>query len=262
MQRVKYESTTTGTGALTLTVPTGFQAIGVAETYPTAGSCIYTIIDGNGTGWETGYGTISGSTLTRGTFLFQSSAGAGGAGFYDKISCSATTPHTVIISRQGFEGHILLASFQDTTGTAFSTASSTTMAGLAADIDGQQYAWDAVASGSAATIVADPMTELAIARAYRLTFTAECDDTSAGNYFGCGIRMNSETKDRVSAWAPLIGTDTICSCTTPIIEATPPFADANSGHKLNDGGAVVYTMYNTSGGSITVKPTIYVEWYL
>lgn len=261
MQRVKYETNTTGTGALTLTVPTGFQSItGATHPYPTSGACIYTIIDGDGSAWETGYGTISGSTLTRASYAFQSSAGGGGPGFYYSISCSATTPHTVLISRQAYEGHICTASYQDTTGTTFSTASSTTMS-LSGDIDGLSYANDAAVGAAVATIVADPMTEFKLARGYRITFTGECDDTSAGDFFGVGVRMNSETKDRVQAWAPLIGTDTLCSCTTPMIRNRPPFIDGETDY-LDDGGAVVYTMYNTAGTNITVKPTIYVEWYM
>ena len=69
--RVKETSTTTGTGTLSLAgAVDGFQSFvaGVGTTNVT----YYTIVDGNGTAWEVGYGTVtdaSPDTLSRTAYL-------------------------------------------------------------------------------------------------------------------------------------------------------------------------------------------------
>ena len=76
--RVKDTTTTTGTGAVTLsgTPPTGFQSFnaGVGN----ANSCYYTIADQTGANWEVGIGTYTNSTvsLSRDTVLSSSNSNA------------------------------------------------------------------------------------------------------------------------------------------------------------------------------------------
>ncbi|MCP5414369.1 MAG: hypothetical protein H6961_07150 [Chromatiaceae bacterium] len=66
MNRVKYTSTSTGTSTLELSIPSGFQDLSQAvNTYGSSDIFIYTLIDGNGTDWEVGYGTMYGYFLKR-----------------------------------------------------------------------------------------------------------------------------------------------------------------------------------------------------
>ena len=76
--RVKDTTTSTSTGAVTLsgTAPTGFQSFnsGVGN----GNSCYYTIADQSGANWEVGIGTYTNSTtsLSRDTVLASSNAGS------------------------------------------------------------------------------------------------------------------------------------------------------------------------------------------
>jgi hypothetical protein len=62
--RVKETTTTTGTGTLTLAgAATQFQSFSTA--IGNGNTTYYTLIDGNGTDWEVGLGTVGAGTLTR-----------------------------------------------------------------------------------------------------------------------------------------------------------------------------------------------------
>ena len=102
MIRHKYETTTTGTGNLTVTVPIGFSSdvstvrtphgteYGGAQVYP------YVLVDGNGTDWEHGYGVLATSTFTRTTVVESTNAGSA-------INLSANT-HTVFVEESSVAG--------------------------------------------------------------------------------------------------------------------------------------------------------------
>lgn len=71
--RVKEQSTTTGTGTFTLTgAVTGFQSFSSA--IGNTNTTYYTITDN--TNWETGIGTVGAGTLARTTVLESSNAGS------------------------------------------------------------------------------------------------------------------------------------------------------------------------------------------
>lgn len=76
--RVKDTTTSTSTGAVTLsgTPPTGFQSFytGIGD----GNSCYYTIADQSGANWEVGIGTYTNSTtsLSRDTVLASSNSGS------------------------------------------------------------------------------------------------------------------------------------------------------------------------------------------
>lgn len=74
--RLKQESTTTGTGSYTLgSVPAGFAAFSSAMAVND--TCYYAAADQAGNGWEVGIGTLSATnTLARTTILASSNAGA------------------------------------------------------------------------------------------------------------------------------------------------------------------------------------------
>lgn len=76
--RVKDQTTTTGTGTVTIsgTAPTGYRTITSAHT--TGATVRYTIVTSDLSEWEVGQGvwTSSGSTLTRGTVYASSNSGA------------------------------------------------------------------------------------------------------------------------------------------------------------------------------------------
>ena len=76
--RVKDTTTTTGTGAITLsgTAPTQFVAFATAYAVPT-NRIPYAIVGQSGTEWETGLGSLTASTtLTRDQINFSSNANA------------------------------------------------------------------------------------------------------------------------------------------------------------------------------------------
>lgn len=84
--RVQETTSTTGTGSLTLAgAATQFQAFGTKLS--NGDTCEYTILSGDGTGWEVGIGTYttSGNTLSRDT-VYDGSSGPG-----VKISLSGTS---------------------------------------------------------------------------------------------------------------------------------------------------------------------------
>ena len=92
--RVKETSNTTGTGTLDLAgAVTGFRTFvaGIATT----NLCPYTLLDGNGTNWEIGIGTVTDAapdTLARTTVILND------AGTSTAITLSTSTPHTVFNS--------------------------------------------------------------------------------------------------------------------------------------------------------------------
>ena len=76
--RVKDTTTSTSTGAVTLsgTPRTGFQSFGTA--IGNGNTCYYTIADQSGSNWEVGIGTYTsaGTSLSRDTVLASSNSGA------------------------------------------------------------------------------------------------------------------------------------------------------------------------------------------
>lgn len=75
--RVKDSTSTTGTGALTLsgTAPAGYQAF--SDVMATGDTCVYAISSSSGTEWEVGIGRLTGTTtLARDRVLASSNANA------------------------------------------------------------------------------------------------------------------------------------------------------------------------------------------
>ncbi len=268
MHRVKYETSTTGGAtALTLSAATGFDSMFTNADHPFhphdhTGACFYYLIDGNGTAWECGYGTISGSTLTRpSNDVFYSTDGAGGPGFYTSISLSGSTPHTVIITRGAFEGRVITARYSSTTGN-FSTASQQFTSWLN-EFDGLIYALDSKNGNSTANVVGKPFEEMKMARGYRLVAYGKCDNTSAGDMWGIGIRLNTTLPDIVQNYAPCAGSNTVCSVCTPMMRNVPPFVDSSVSHCLNDNNVLDYYAYNPNTVTdLNVQINLFIEWYL
>jgi len=258
MNRVKYTTTSTGTGTLTLSVETQFQDITAGENtfLATGNPFIYTIIDANGTDWETGYATLSGTTMTRQAIFESTNANAA-------VNLSAGT-HTILVNRSFYEGHVIVDCFGINTPPSFSTANTS----LAFDqrdsgpyggtVQGSTYCPGAQGS-SISGICNNPKDEIPYARGYRAHLVLTCSTTQSGHFFGCGISPYSATAPIASAYGPCIS-GTVVSCTTPIIENPNPFDDTHT--HVRDADFNTYVAYNTSGSSITVDPYLYIEWYL
>lgn len=258
MNRVKYTSTTTGTGALTLSVVTQFQGEPASiNTFAGADAVIYTIIDGDGTDWETGYGTISGTTLTRSAVFESTNADA-------LVSLSANT-HTVLISRSFYEGHTITASFIPATTGVVTFSTSTTDITWAQEgqnanssiIDGDDDC-PGQAGGAIATLCANPKAEIPYCRGYSLHMRAYVDTTQASDFWALEIDTEGFGTPIAQAWAP-ITTGYYLSVTSPIIEAKNPFTGTSD---LIDQDTVTYGIKNSSGASIDVYPQLYITWYL
>ena len=112
MNRVKYTSTSTGTSTLELSIPSGFQDLSQAvNTYGSSDIFYLYPIDGNGTDWEVGYGTMYGSTFTR-VAVFESTNSD------SFIDCSANE-HTILCHRSFYEGHVITAAYEPESGGGF-----------------------------------------------------------------------------------------------------------------------------------------------
>lgn len=262
MHRTMYTTTSTTT-ALTLTAATGFTALDSAHYTAMGGTghVLYTLLAANGTDWEVGYGTLSGSTLTRSDYPFNSSGGAGGPGYYYQITLSAGT-HTVILSHEWYSGHIILGRYRNATGVSITNTSTTSMGTLATDVDGPSYMQGVGAA--AATVVADPQDEIPYARGYRILFSARCADSggTAGDAFGCQLYVNgASTEYLAGASSPLRGSETVVTAVSPIIDMKPPCADAAS-DRIDTGSGVTYELWATKSTAVTVDPVIAIEWHL
>ena len=256
MNRVKYTTTTTGTGNLTLSLETGFQAAASAPVYNMSDSRLhYFILDANGTDWEYGLASISGTALTRQTVLESTNAGAA-------VSLSAGT-HTVFIHKGGVEGLILTCAIQDATPAAIS-------ANTAADVASGTLQFDTVLQDDLAALpaawvvdttadeVTTPISEwqyplqngaTGLLKGWRAHFLVKVPSTATagnvgieiGTYFGTPI---------AAAWAPFInGRANTVSCSTPWIEKPEP--DGTSWPQSVD--HISPLVYNDSAASLTLS---------
>lgn len=262
MHRTKYTTTSTGT-TLTLSAATGFTAIDSAQYTAMGGDghVLYVLLAENGTEWEVGYGTLSGSSLTRSSFPFNSSDGAGGPGFYYNITLTAGT-HTVYFTHEWYTGHTVMNRYRNATGVSITNTSTTSMGTLATDVEGTLYAQGL--GSAAATVVADPAAELPYARGYRILFSARCADAggSAGDAFGCQLYANgASTEYLAGASSVLRGSETVVTAVSPVIDMRPPYPDSGSA-MIDTGTGITYELWATKSTAVTVDPVIVVEWYL
>lgn len=258
MNRVQYTTTTTGTGAVTLSVAAQSQAITAAiNTNEVATGVIYTIVDADGTDWETGYGTISGGVLTRVAIFESTNADAA-------VSLSTGT-HDVYINRTFYEGHMIVDGFKlaSAGSISFSTASETlTFAAKAENstsqtIDGSNDC-PGRGAGTISDICTDPSAEIPYCRGYSLHMRAYTSSTQAGEYFGITIENEGFGIPLGAAWGP-IANGYYISCSTPVIEAKNPFTGSPD---LLDQTFNQYKVKNSSGVSITVFPELFITWYI
>lgn len=271
MIRVKYETTTTGTGNLTMTIPTGYQSLfnSIGTGYDTDDKCIYTLLDADGTNWEYGYGTISiGNVLSR-LVIFESTNG-GPHPTGNAINLSAGT-HTVLINRGHFSGSRIMSAYEPSADVTFSTAETDitfaqvyTHPETLANVDGVSY-MPGHANGTVAAIVNDPASELPYHRGWRVTLCAQCDTTSAGNFWGLAIDpINWASSDPTfCSWAPLRGTGTVLTVSTPVIDGETPQKLGRGQNQYYNYANMRYSIFNTSGSNITVsKIILFVEWMI
>lgn len=262
MIRVKYTTTSTGT-SLTLSAATGFKAYSSTNTTLISTSdVIYMLVSEDGEDWEYGIGTLSGSTLTRNDYPWQSSAGGAGPGYAYQISLSAGT-HTVFLTNEYVQGHVLFKRMKNTTGVSVSAGSFTTSLGTMSDDSDNLSTASGNADGSNSTILTNPASELAIARGFRIHFAAKCSSSGdgAGDMFGITLTRNDDGDRLCGAWGPLTGSEVTISCITPVFDMRGPFPDAYG--KFNSGNYITYELWNTAPtSSITIKPYITIEWLL
>lgn len=258
MNRVKYETTTTGTGALTVSSVTGFQGTGDALYHSFGSSRFhYVLLDANETDWEHGLGSLSGSTLTRQTVLESTNTNSA-------ISLSAGT-HTVLVTKAGMEGMIIAASCYVTAPASISANSTQNPTFNAALDDGLAALGvsgvTSLASELPFSTWSAPLENLpnGLGRAWRATMiVGDTGDATAG-HFGCEI--GSYFNDpKAAAWAPYInGTATYCSCTTPWLGL--PQADGTATDLFLDD--IAPKIYNDSSVARTMsKIELYVEFLL
>lgn len=270
MNRVKYTTSTTGTGSLTISVAPGFQDLPDSiNTFQDSTGMMYTLLDVNGTAWEVGYGTLSGSTFSRDAIFESTNSDTA-------INLSAGT-HTLLVNRSFYEGHVITQGYISggagyETVPASSTKGSYHVITFAATmghditsqpVDGLSYV-PGKTGGTVADIVAVPESEIPYCRGFRLTLKAKCEDVHSGEFFGCGIDVDGFGRTIVADIAPqndMISDGTVVTCTSPIFRNLSPFGGSNYGYIPY--GGIRYLLYNTySSSSITVYPSLFIEWFL
>ena len=266
MNRVKYTTTSTGTGTLTVSLETGFQAIAsAAVTNMSPSRFHYFLLDANGTDWEYGLGTISVSTMTRQVVLESTNAGSA-------LNLSSGT-HTILVHKGGIEGMILTCAIEDATPASIS-------ANTAADVSSGTLQFDTVIQDDLAVLpsiwvvdtaadeVATPISEWqyplencqnGILKGWRAHFIVTVPSTATtGNV---GIELGTYFYNPVAAaWAPFInGRANTVSCTTPWIEKLEP--DGTGWPQSVDHCSPL--IYNDSAASLTPsRVELWIEYRL
>ena len=268
MNRVKYTSTTTGTGNITLSLVSGFQDIADSiNTYADSTSVLYTLLDGGGSSWEVGYGTISGTTLSRADSSILESTNSD-----NRISLSAGT-HTVLINRSFYEGHIITQGYILGSGGSMSVSANSS-ANVSFDTVMGNYITSQPVSGltsapgragnGISSIIGDPTEEIPYARACRYIFSARCSDNNSGSMFGVAIDPDQYGYPLVANWAPqngMMSGGNIATVTSPIFRNRSPWGESNYGYIPY--GVFDFKIYNTDvSNSITVYPELIIEIYL
>lgn len=276
MNRVKFTTTTTGTGNLSLTVVPGFQTDTNARfrrDWPSGNNYVmYVLLDANGTDWEHGYAQCDGSTLTRsgGTATIFESTNSD-----SQISLSAGI-HTVLITQAGIEG-IILQFALDTNSTGKSVTATTYNSAIswtshnANELSGYNNinGWPGVTLPTLTYSDFYPSDVVPYAKAWRAHLTAYCTAGATGDMFGITINVQDSSFTynnwNSSAWAPLINTQlTAASCSTPWFELPSGLNSTTNAKK----GPLYYFKYlacyahNSSLNSITIYPKMVVEFKL
>lgn len=274
MNRVKFTTTTTGTGDISLTVESGFQtdtASRFRRDWPTGTDYVmYVLLDADGTSWEHGYAQCDGSTLSRSTGTIFESTNSD-----SQINLSAGT-HLVLVTQAGIEG-IILQFALDTNSTGKSVTATTYGSSIswtshnANELSGFNNinGWPGVSLPTLTYSNFYPGNMVPYAKAWRAHLTARCTAGATGDMFGIQIEIqdsNFTYNSWVSeAWAPLIsGQLTQASCTTPWTELPSGLNSSTTTKK----GPLYYfrnlTCYahNSSANSITIYPKMIVEFKL
>lgn len=274
MDRIKYTTATTGTGNLTIALATGFQAVADAVVpYPAIGAyqVIYTLLDANGAGWETGYGTIdnsTGTTLTRADDWVFGSTNSGA-----RISLSSGT-HTVLVNRSFYSGFVITSGYVPGSGGGVSVGADSSAAVTFASVMGNLTTSQPVngvagapgaTGGAVGSVVGDVMGELPYARAARFTLACACSDSNPGSFFGADMDFDGYGYPLVGNWAPQTHSMTggnLLTVQTPWLYNLSPWGYSNYGYVPYSSGPAV-KLYNTDASNgITVYPRLLVEWMI
>ena len=254
MNRVKYTTTTTGTGALTVSLETGYQAPGSATVIPFLSTRFpYILLDANGTDWEHGLGSLSGSTLTRQAIIESTNSGSA-------INLTSGS-HTLFVSKAALEGMTLLCAIKDNTPAAIS-------ANTMADVSSGTLQFDTVVQDDLATLPTALVTDTAadevttpinewqyplencvtgFLKAWRATLIVQVPSTATTGNVGIQLGTYFETP-YAAAWAPFInGRANTVTCTTPWIGGPQPDGTAF----VIDHDHISPGIYNDSAASLT-----------
>lgn len=281
MQRVKYESTTTGTGDLTLTVPSGFQSIADSRYYQlgkdhttTQVDVFYTLLDADGTSWEFGHAPCTATGLTRSSGIVFESTNSDAA-----INLSAGT-HTVLISRSGMEGMVLQYSL-DRDATNQSIAATTYEADITwtdelTELSGQA-SFNSIPGvlGLAASFDLPKTGDFNVsdicpfARAWRAHLMVSCTAGATGDMVGVRLRAQdgnfSLDSFEVEGWAPLINGQAVYpSCSLPWCNLPSGLNTTTDNSKgiLYNFNSLFTQVHNSSSSSINVQPKLIIEFLL
>lgn len=255
MNRIQYTTTTTGTGALTLSVDTGYQALADSKFNQQNNSSIfsYVLIDADGANWEHGICSISGATLTRTSVLESTNSDAA-------ISLSAGT-HTVFLTRAGLEGMIIQQYFTVATPAAITGASDTpsfdteAFDGIGAIPGEADISTDLPFSGTISSL----LDRVSISRAVKATMWAHFTGNANGGMLGAKLDTYYGN-NAFSGWTPNINSTAI------VASVSTPWMGMRSAQNATAGIAVDnlnFTLYNNTGSSITPNAVhLLLEWMI
>lgn len=262
MNRVKYTTTSTGTGDLTLTVADGFVGHSASGSSilvaPFLDVVFYYIVSEDGIDWE--YGTCTIDQSGANDILERSSSGYAGVlqstNSDNAINLPAGT-HTVFLSRGAAEGElrseclIRTASFWETTTTVAASGSASlvwtsTYAGHD-PFEGFVRPGRPIMTEFSPAYTVNPRQWAPFARAFKLQLWVEPD--TSGSFKG-RIEFYEFQIDETIAWEAR-GDNNI------VVVDTPWFG---KGHSIYQPGDITCLVYNNSGGSIDFKCRLYMTY--
>lgn len=260
MARTKFTTTTTGTGVLTVSAAAGFNDGTFnnslrSQTHGTAASSRtpYIIIDGNGTSWEWGFCSISGSALTREVILDSSNSGS-------VVSLSGSTPHTVVFPEGGLLNRCATVVYEK-------ASQSVSAGGTVFGVEFDTLKTDGASAGSlpSESVPAVPMfmdnvhTFMPYAKGYQIHLYAETLTAQSGyiNLYMTDNGNGQAWNTFASTWIP---TDMINNKGTlmgPYIEFQSPITGQSNFFPTT----CSVNLKNTGAGSINVKVRAIVTYY-
>lgn len=262
--RHKYESTTTGTvQEITVTTPSGFSddvlRIRPTRDVPASGSnnnmYQYVLVDGNGTGWEYGYGKHNSSGSFFRDYVIESTNSN------NRISLSSGNTHTVYCPNGGLgnrfaQMHIKENNKSFTSGQTQSLNMTLQTTGTTVN-DFPHYS-----APTSPSTTYYPGTILPYSRGWRATIYVEGTSTVDGY---CRVRLQADG----NYYSFLEGRGSFrldttvehgCMLTTPLINHGGPFGGATTDGWFS--GYIGVQVTNDSTGTATITGGMMIDWYL